>query len=45
MLLKLKIVLEKYVILVSAGMELVFFVVAATVLCFGFRIRMMLVTH
>jgi len=29
----------------SAGMELIFFLVAGMVLCFGFRIRIMLIIH
>ena len=33
------------VLLVSAGTELIFSLVAGTVLCFGFRLRTMLVTH
>ena len=31
-------------VLVSAGTELIFFLVAGTVLCFGFSVRMMLIT-
>ena len=31
-------------VLVSAGTELTFFLVAGTVLCFGFSVRMMLIT-
>jgi len=33
------------VVLVSAGIELIFFLVADIVLCFGFRMRIMLITH
>ena len=33
------------VVLVSAGIELIFFLVAGTVLCFGLSVRMMLITH
>ena len=33
------------VVLVSAGIELIFFLVAGTVLCFGFSVRIMLITH
>ena len=33
------------VVLISAGIELIFFLVAGTVLCFGFRMRIMLITH
>ena len=32
-------------VLVSAGIELIFFLVAGTVLCFGFSVRIMLITH
>ena len=32
------------IVLVSAGTELTFFLVAGTVLCFGFSVRMMLIT-
>jgi len=32
-------------VLVLAGIELIFFVVAGIVLCFGFRMRIMLITH
>ena len=32
-------------VLVLAGIELIFFLVAGTVLCFGFSVRMMLITH
>ena len=32
-------------VLVLAGTELTFFLVAGTVLCFGFSVRMMLITH
>ena len=32
-------------VLVLAGIELIFFLVAGTVLCFGFRMRTMLITH
>ena len=32
-------------VLVSAGTELTFFLVAGTVLCFGFSVRMMLITR
>lgn len=32
-------------ILVSAGTELIFFLVGGAVLCFGFRMRTMLITH
>ena len=32
-------------VLVSAGIKLIFFLVAGIVLCFGFRMRIMLVTH
>ena len=32
-------------VLVSAGIELIFFLVAGTVLCFGFSMRRMLITH
>jgi len=32
-------------VLVSAGIELIFFLVADIVLCFGFRMRIMLITH
>ena len=32
-------------VLVSAGTELTLFLVAGTVLCFGFSVRMMLITH
>ena len=32
------------VVLVLAGIELIFFLVAGTVLCFGFSVRMMLIT-
>ena len=32
------------VVLVSAGTELTFFLVAGTMLCFGFSVRMMLIT-
>ena len=35
----------KLFVLVSAGTELTFFLVAGTVLCFGFSVRMMLITH
>ena len=31
-------------VLVSAGTELIFFLVAGTVLCFGFSVRIMLIT-
>ena len=31
--------------LVSAGIELIFFLVAGIVLCFGFSMRRMLITH
>ena len=38
-------VLEKYMgVLVSAGTELTLFLVAGIVLCFGFSVRMMLIT-
>ena len=30
--------------LVSAGIELIFFLVAGTVLCFGFSVRILLIT-
>ena len=30
---------------VSAGIELIFFLVAGAVLCFGFGVRIMLITH
>ena len=30
-------------VLVSAGVELIFFLVAGTVLCFGFSVRIMLI--
>ena len=33
------------IVLVSAGIELIFFLVAGTVLCFGFSVRIMLITH
>uniref|UniRef100_A0A663EG04 Polypeptide N-acetylgalactosaminyltransferase 8 n=1 Tax=Aquila chrysaetos chrysaetos TaxID=223781 RepID=A0A663EG04_AQUCH len=33
-----------YCVLVSAGMKLIFFLVAGIVLCFGFRMRIMLIT-
>ena len=33
------------IVLVLAGIELIFFLVAGTVLCFGFSVRMMLITH
>ena len=33
------------IVLVSAGTELTLFLVAGTVLCFGFSVRMMLITH
>ncbi|GAB0182190.1 hypothetical protein GRJ2_000684300 [Grus japonensis] len=32
-------------VLVSAGMELIFFLAAGIVLCFGFRMRIVLITH
>ena len=32
-------------VLVSAGTELTLFLVAGTVLCFGFSVRIMLITH
>ena len=32
-------------VMVSAGIELIFFVVPGTVLGFGFRMRIMLITH
>ena len=32
-------------VLVSAGIELIFFLVAGIVLCFGFSRRIMLITH
>ena len=32
-------------VLVSAGIKLIFFLVAGIVLCFGFRMRIMLITH
>ena len=35
----------KLVVLVSAGIALIFFLVAGTVLCFGFSVRIMLVTQ
>lgn len=31
--------------LVSSGIQLIFFLVTSTVLCFGFRVRILLVTH
>ena len=31
-------------VLVSAGIELIFFLVAGTVLCFGFSVRILLIT-
>ena len=31
-------------VLVSSGIELIFFLVAGTVLCFGFSVRIMLIT-
>ena len=34
-----------YAVLVSAGTELTPFLVAGTALCFGFSVRMMLITH
>ena len=34
----------KLTVLVSAGRELIFFLVAGTVLCFGFSVRIMLIT-
>ena len=33
------------VVLVLAEIELIFFLAAGAVLCFGFRIRIMLITH
>ena len=36
---------EKMAVLVSAWTELTFFLVAGTVLCFGFSVRMMLITR
>ena len=33
------------VVLVSAGIELILFLVAGTVLCFGFSVRIMLITR
>ena len=36
---------EKYLVLVSAGIELIFFLVAGIVLCFGFSRKIMLITH
>ena len=38
------IILARQGVLVSAGTELTFFLVAGTVLCFGFSVRMMLIT-
>jgi len=32
-------------VLVVAGIELIFFLVAGIVLCLGFRVRIMLITH
>ena len=32
-------------VLVLAGIKLIFFLVAGIVLCFGFRIRIVLITH
>ena len=32
-------------VLVSAGIELIFFLVAGIVLCFGFSMRIMLIAH
>ena len=32
-------------VLVSAGIELIFFLVAGSALCFGFSVRIMLITH
>ena len=37
-------VLESPSVLVSAGIELIFFLVAGTVLCFGFSVRITLIT-
>ena len=36
--------LASIAVLVSAGIELIFFLVAGTVLCFGFSVRIMLIT-
>ena len=33
------------IVLVLAGIELIFFLVAAIVLCLGFRMRIMLIMH
>lgn len=33
------------IVLVSAELELILFLVAAIVVCFGFKIRAMLITH
>jgi len=32
-------------VLVSSGIELIFFLVAGIVLCFGFSVRIVLITH
>ena len=36
---------RKAIVLVSAGIELIFFLVAGILLCFGFSVRRMLITH
>ena len=36
---------KRVIVLVSARIELIFFLVAGIVLCFGFRMRIMLITH
>lgn len=35
----------KLPVLVLIGMELIFLVIAATVLCFGFTVKIILITH
>ena len=38
-------VCPKITVLVSAGIEIIFFLVAVTVLCFGFSVRILLITR
>ena len=39
------VVQEREGVLVSAGIELIIFLVAGTVLCFGFSVRILLITR